>query len=124
MDIRDILKNCTLFQLEEIKSDIDYLIEIKKKQHWADVAEILYNSEDYNLNLCGEALLHKFHNLAPTTEKLGYKIADVFGSISKSPIFHNELALWSYDILDALTTYVFQNTKYDNCDNGYFYRRS
>jgi hypothetical protein len=77
------------------------------------------------LNKLGEALRHRVLKEKPTTERLGYALADIYQELNQIPQNEREEKLLR-DVLSHLDVadYIFSHTHYDECSNGYFFRRS
>jgi hypothetical protein len=111
--VNDALKTlCDYFGEEKLKHDkyLTDLFEQAKKSK----SEFVFNY--------AEAMMHVNLQIKPTTKRLGYALANV-----KSP---EPLSKENSDLLEKIKNefdregYIFRNTNYDECSNGYFFRRN
>lgn len=81
------------------------------------------------LKLFAEAMCHEVLRYKPQTERLGYELADISrkynGDFSRV-IFTDEERYLFKKVLNYLDwcSYIFNHTHYDECSNGFFFRRS
>ena len=131
-DIAFILKaNITLFDsdYDAIKVLVDALIKARLEAKENDVRLLsgqIDETKNSKLQLIAEAMRHVVLKEKPTTENLGYTISEFSEKDLKNiPTNENEKILLknvlsNIDIID----YVFATTHYDECSNGFFFRRS
>lgn len=86
------------------------------------------------LSRIAEAMLHRKLGHKPTTKELGYALADDYSMLHRDlgyPFnFKKQIPADVFKTLKEmqmhfdLTDYIFAKTHYDECDNGFFRRRS
>ena len=95
------------------------------------LGKYLLESKHVLLRLAGEAVLHEYCDVVPKTPDLGYTLAEYHEQIfdwalneKKAPEEYKWLRKIEIDTGWELSNYVLKHTHYDECNNGYFFRRS
>lgn len=87
------------------------------------------DSSNEAIRLLVEAFNHFKTGEKPTTERLAYQLANIYGTYRgelKSAVETDEDKRILRDVLSQfdVVDYVFTHTHYDECSNGFFFRRS
>jgi len=100
-------------------------IDAARKEDVRLISAKVAQTDNGDLKLLAEAMRHVVLKEQPTTPKLGYEIASIDAKQNQIPKNDEELKLLGR-VLGYLnvSSYVFGNTHYDECSNGFYFRRS
>lgn len=105
-----------LDQIEAAAHERRVALDLEEKRAWID--EALQSPHEIEW-MCAKAMNH-FVFGSPPGRDFAYIVADAAKEIQKWRCKHKgSIPNWV-----DITSYVFRHTHYDECDNGYFFRRS
>ena len=114
---------------ELIEKAAELIAEAKVMQEQED-KELALRAKATNiecLSLMAECMLHSIYNIKPTTEKAGYRLAEIFLEIDLNcRAKDKEIRKTANELNERFdaSSYIFATTHYDEFSNGYFFRRS
>ena len=110
--------------LENRKENLEFEIALIRRTMMNDIYVRAMSSKNEKMRLVGEAFGHLSLKIKPTTEKLGYVLAELEGNFDFDGT-DNELFIEMTDKYDFRPSkYIYATTHYDTCDNGYYFRWS
>lgn len=119
-------KDMSLSHLHHLRKDIEDTIEKKTQIELLKIIQTCFNkySDILFVNYLCQACLHIHFDIEPSEKRLSYEIAQV--GINPYSELESHVLEDIKPLLQKcnLTDYVFQYTHYDECHNGYFFRRS
>lgn len=110
-------------ELIKEKASIEAQIENLERQEDFALYKEAIRSDCEAIRFLAEAMLHTRQKVKPSVEKLGYELASLNYDSRKENDETNKLYRRLLQKIDV-TDYVFAHTHYDECSNGYFFRRS
>ena len=109
---------------EALKILVDYFDEEKSNhdEYLLSLFEQAKKSRSEWILWHAEAMMHANLKVKPTTERLGYALAN--GRCPKTISSKNNKLLDSICVEFDKADYIFRTTHYDECENGHYFRRS
>jgi hypothetical protein len=109
--------------LEKIRDFCSHELDRIREDKIRKLATEAIDTKNKFLVLCAEAMLHDNLEQQPTTERLGYELADIKESSSKLTKEQKSIYNKINQVFDVYN-YIFSHTHYDECSGDYFFRRS